>query len=84
MRCLLTTEEPPRVTVDRDVVSVTEGSTVTVTCRATGVPTPVIRWTKSYEPLPSHHQVWLQRMFCMGQTDRRTDGQTDSNSDHYV
>ena len=59
--CVIT-EERPTVTIDRDVVTVTEGSTVTITCVATGVPTPVIRWTKSYEPLPSHHQVSLHSL----------------------
>ena len=51
------TDERPTVTIDRDVVTATVGSTLTIRCVATGVPTPVIRWTKSYEPLPSHHQV---------------------------
>jgi len=50
------------VTIDRDVVTVTVDSTVTISCVATGVPTPVIRWTKSYEPLPSHHQVSLRSL----------------------
>ena len=56
--CMIT-EERPTVTIDHERVSVTEGSSVTINCVATGVPTPVIRWTKSYEPLPSHHRVGI-------------------------
>jgi len=52
------TEERPTVHIDEDHVTVSVGSTVTINCVATGVPTPVIRWTKSYQSLPSHHQVW--------------------------
>ena len=54
---MLIVEEAPTVTIDHDHVTVSEGSTVTITCVATGIPTPVITWTKYYQPLPSHHQV---------------------------
>jgi len=55
--CVLTAERPT-VTIDHEDVTVSVGSSVTITCRATGVPTPVITWTTStYQPLPSHHQV---------------------------
>ena len=59
--CMIT-EERPTVTIDHERVSVTEGSSVTINCVATGVPTPVISWTKSYEPLPSHHRVGIRSL----------------------
>ncbi|XP_039768050.1 basement membrane-specific heparan sulfate proteoglycan core protein isoform X3 [Ornithorhynchus anatinus] len=49
---------PPQVvTPPEELVQVSRGETVTFTCIATGVPTPIINWRLNWGHIPSHPRV---------------------------
>ncbi|XP_060061512.1 basement membrane-specific heparan sulfate proteoglycan core protein isoform X2 [Erinaceus europaeus] len=51
---------PPQVVIPpQELIQVSRGQTVTFTCVATGVPTPIINWRLNWGHIPSHPRVTM-------------------------
>ncbi|XP_028515782.1 hemicentin-1 [Exaiptasia diaphana] len=67
---------PPRFTVvPEEFQTVTEGSTVNLTCSASGYPTPVITWSRLFGSFPSERSVQRSGKLTIKKF-RRSDGVT--------
>ena len=51
-------EQPPTASVHQDRMTITQGTTGTLRCDVTGVPSPTIIWSKVRAELGPNHQVY--------------------------